>query len=660
MHTAPDSKCGLAGRFSDAHAVPWRRANRRGISMMLVMTSLSATLVLTYAFVQTQTISTSVNQNTQSGVLALQAAQSGATAALQAMQSPAWPGVTSTLSSVVQVDNSGVTSYLVQFQPYPAPVASVQSANGAVPVQPAVQTAGPDAALTVNVLSTGTWASKSGNGQTVSHQVLVRAQLQPRLPGRTVTAADNAAAADTTTNPVDFDTIQSYAVFASGGHNTLTLDPGDRIEGNVWLRVSDRFFQSPGWSSNIRGQVLQDLGTRFVTTTNGQTAFQYPHPLSGVVTYLETPNSRTRSDMALAGIPWSQGSSQPVTPQLTWSSLSQYQLFAGGFTYSAQPVSSTLQNVVLRPGPQNPLGVFLANGPVSIQSNVTIQGTLVSTDTISVYGSNVQITSFNWLNSQGQPLVPNATLFPRLPALIAENVTFDDGAAAIVEGAIVAQGAVSGGGGRYQYVVDSNVSLAGAATSSPLEQPYSTVQLQGAVNLSAISGGGVFAIWLQRGTGSGDWFPIMSVNPESQQLTVLGETTNTAAVNFIIKGCRRQYTDIRGPVLGSTIQLSGNNDWNLWGLWWTELYQTWQWAAQGQSSGPLLFTQWLGNPNNFYGWDYPYSQYGFSLEPTFSTRSNPNIHYSWSPPLFQPYAPVGGAQTSAGYRWNVLSWQEID
>jgi hypothetical protein len=113
-----------------------------------------------------------------------------------------------------------------------------------------------------------------------------------------------------------------------------------------------------------------------------------------------------------------------------------YQLYPGGQQYSAQTLPSSLSNVTLAPDPlTNPAGAFQAAGNVTINNNVSIQGTLLTigsvSSTIDIRGPNVNLTPFNL------PAVTGSTLPLRLPTVVAnDNVRIREGSTASITGVV--------------------------------------------------------------------------------------------------------------------------------------------------------------------------------------------------------------------------------
>lgn len=621
----------------------------------MVMTSVSASVILTYAFVQTQIVSTAVSQNVSQRGNALQAAQTGAAAAVQAMQTPTWGGVSTVLTGTLQSDSSGTLSYEVAYLPYPGSAGEVLDA---------------DAALKVLVQSTGKWqpvAVASGEQTTmpqpVTRSVQVLTQLMPRLPGRTIGSGDNAAARDLCTNPNEFDSIQSYALFSrSSSSSDFEIDPGVRLEGNIFVKQRLALFTDSQFGGSIQSRVQKDLKQRFYSTSGGQTVYAHPYPLSGTVNFTSNPNGGDQNDYSDSGVSWVKVNSTPVCPSISYSNWQQYRLFTSGFAYTAPTVNSTLQDTTLRPSAQNPLGIFYRNGSLTIYDDVTIQGTLVCTGKVTFNGDRCRLSSFNWKGTGGTTLVSTGDLWPRLPAVVADSVFFERDVSVIVEGGIISNQSVSGGGGQLAYHTVNDITYTGTATSKALQQPFSEVSLLNTVNLGSLTADGRYAIWLARGT-SGNWYPITGIDAAARKLTVVGEVKNDAAVSYTIRRGRQQFIDLRGPLVGSTHDIYHCTEWDLYSSLWNTLYSAWQTAVSATPNGksPPLFTEWLATPANFTGWPFPYSQVGLSLEPTFHARPTPGTYYLWSPPLFQPYQSSDTSLANyTGYRWKVLSWREVN
>jgi hypothetical protein len=679
--------------------------------MMMVMVSLSTSLVLTYAILQTQTVTSQVSQNALRTDLASQAAQTGAAGALARMQSPDWQGVSVPLYQTIYSDGDGTASYTVTFQKYPPQptdtisltTATSDSLKGSLTVSTSntsntskptgtsytsntaaeTQIIPGDPALVVLVSSQGLWQSLHDRQQKATRTVEVLVNLEPRLPGRGIVSADYSAAEDVSANPGDFDQIQTFALCASRKDEgkSLVFDPQQRFDGNVWVEKKISAYQSSKWSTTARNVVLQDLAAKYATTNKNVLTVQHPHPFGGPVTFRSQPDTNSRNDLAVLGIPWKRDENKWNWPTINYSEWQRYQLYQGGFSYHAETLSSTLQNITLRPTENNPLGVFYARGSITVGHDVTIQGTLVSEGTVNVIGNRVRMGSYNWRDGEGAGQVGDVDFVPRLPAIVARDLVFGRDSTAVVEGAVVVHTSVTGAGGQYELTANTfgqllSAEITGSATARPMQQPQSKVTVSKGSELSAITGGELFAIWLSDGA-SGSWYPISAVNAAEKTLTVIGEARFDSPTPFRIKSIRKRSVDIRGPVVGAWFNFGCPDAWaNLTSSQWNTLYTNWQAAvaAAPKNSVPIRFLDYLAIPQNFgvLGSSFSYSQsaystwyshllrYGLSVEPTLHVRPISRVSYRWSPPLFEPYKGTADNGKHAGYRWKVLSWREIE
>jgi hypothetical protein len=529
--------------------------------------------------------------------------------------------------------------------------------------------------LIVRVSSLGVWQSTRDSQQKAARKVEVLAILEPRLPGRGLVSEDHAAAEDLADNPGDFDRIQTYALASRGqnGKTSLNFDLGSRIEGNIWLEQRVRFFEDPAWDKRIRELVLQEIGSRFIAFDRDRRIYLHPHPFGGSVTFRDSVDGNTRSDLERLRVPTERVKKSWNWPSNDLAKWQRYQLYQGGFEHNAQPVGSSLERVTLRPGPENPLGVFVARGTVNIRNDVTIQGTLVCEGTVNITGHRVRMTSYNWRDSHGEAILPDAALMPRLPAIVAEHVTFSRETTTLVEGAVVVTKSITGAGGTHElasgpYGLVGQNDLLGKATARPLGQPFSIVTLSEGPALTAISGGESYAVWLDK-NGSGSWYPVLSVRADARTLTVVGEVQAETPTMCRIRRCRKRSVDIRGPVVADWCDINRPDDWgSLSHSQWEFLHAAWLATGElakdrkSRLAPTIAFLDFLANPKNFAAglFSQNHSRYGLTLEPTFHVRPQPGIRYRWSPPLFEPYTGTADNGKHAGYRWKVLSWREIE
>lgn len=662
-----------------------RVRSSRGFSLYVVMVAISMSLVLTYSFMRSQTTALQIGQNGLRRNLALQAAQTGAAVALERMQSPSWEGVENHLTGVLESDRQGTTSYKVRFLPL--------AATGRQPLPP-------DVAFRLVVWSTGVWQSAENTNERVERHVEVVVRLKPRVSGLAYEGYQSGNPGnDVASNPDDYDLIQSFALFAGEGPQSLVLDPGARIDGSLWLQRQLALYGDPHWNPHVRDQVLDDLGMMYVTGTD-PLIVGYPHPISGSITFEKSPPGSLKNDLGRLGIPWSEMRDAPRMPSIDFRDWGSYRLYEGGFEYEPVSVGSRLRNQTLRPSPENPLGIFYRNGSLWIDDNVTVQGTLIVTGEVNFCGNSVSVSAFNWRGEGGTPIASRSQHWPRFPAIVANAVWFDrNGVRTLVDGAIVVNRGVRGAGGTFEHFARYNIDLVGTATSWPAQQPFSVVQLDDSVDLSVLPSnfGREYAIWLDDAS-SGAWYTIADADVRQHQLTVVGEVANETPTSYRIRPNRERYVDIHGPVCGAKHDINRRPEWDLTESLWSERLAAWQATvealesqAQEESAGEQgngnnktkkndnanensqhgdseyndptgvetpTFVEWLADPQNYAEWPQYYRTYGLTLEPTFHLRNTRDIKHSWSPPLFRPCDATVYGEEPAGYRWEVISWRE--
>lgn len=626
------------------------RASRAGISMILVMFALSMSLVLTYSFIQTQSVLIQISENSSRQDLARNAARAGIRDALNRLNSLAWTGVNDQYEREFLSDSDGDCTYAISFETIGGSIGSV---------------------LELNVHSLGAWTSATNSNMRSEYQITAKMRLVPRLTGRSILPGDSATATDQITNPGDYDQIRQYALFAETGSSSLILDPCDRIDGNIWLYDNLVLYNDPAWSSSVREEFLEDVGKRFVTFPAGssnlsETTITYPHPIAGSVTYYDYPSSSSRSDLSDLKLHWSTTSNRLRIPSTNFSAYSSYRLYEGGPLYQAVSLNSSLYNVTLKPTPDNPLGIFYRSGSLNVYDNVVIQGTLVATSKITFHGKGIHVTAFNWKGSDGGPLVRSADLWPRLPSVVAGNMEFIRETQTTLEGAIVCQGNVVGAGGSVDYPNVSNITYSGTATAVSVEQPSSIVTLREFRLLDLISANGKYAIWLETtGTGqtgaTGSWYPITGVDSARQQVTVRGEIDIASPTGYQIKRHKQELTQIRGPICAETFDFNRLDEWVLSYSHWNDRKHRWEYENDlrryfGYSE--LGFSEWLESPYNFPGWGSYYQTYGLNLEPTLHIQHLKDQAYRWEPPLFQPFDGSNTNPELSGYRWSLIDWKE--
>lgn len=619
---------------------------RRGFSMVIVLLAIGLSLALTYGFVRTQVTSLRLTQNDQRRDLALEAARTGLSLGLLRMQAPEWVGVTDVYTKIIQQDTTNKTECEVRFE---------SLAPGQVPGVPDIELP-----LHLRVVSKGTWSAPNNSAERVSRTVKAVVRLLPRLPGRTARAGDLASVNDQAVNPAGYEATLAYSLTAKGTGTSLNFDPGARVEGPIWLRDRITFFTDPDWSSSVRTTVLTETGNQ-LGSSSGSANFQHPHPLNGPILFSRTPQNSIQTDLSRLKSTWTATTTNSSVSSLDINLWSNYRLYDRGTNYQATTLGGTLENTTLRPSASNPLGVFVRSGDLTIRGGVIVQGTLIVTGNISIQGAPVTITSYNWRGTGGSPLIIGADQWPRMPAIVAANLSFTREARVVVEGAVVLNGNLTGGGGEFQWRSGTQVNLTGTATATRGQQPYSTVQLVNSPSLSTLTGDLRYAIWLANGT-SGRWYQIQSVDASARRLTVVGEVQITTAVPYRIRLNRDQFVELNGPLVASTVDIDRCLPWDLSASLWNDREDDWDdtndlLVQAGQPRIP--FPSWLANPANFNGWSQPYPTTGLPLEPTFHLRPTSAVKYLSTGPLFRPF--IGTTTTDSaysGYRWKIIDWRE--
>jgi len=607
----------------------------------MVLIAISTSLILTLGFLRTQTSVLQLTQNAHRHDWALQAARTGASAALHDMQTDAWAGVDQPLQRTLSDDADGVTQFTVEFLPL---------AEGQYPHTRYHRS------LYLVLRSTGSWQSRTTE-QMTRKTVEILVELQPRLAAESDSDTTHPAGLDIADSSADFDTIRRMALFAEGGRTSLSLGPGHRVEGDVWIRNDLRLFKGPTWSNSVRSEVLRSIGAQLAV---GDQTSRHPHPLSGQLTHFRRLSSSTRSALSLLNVAPVRTRSRLSRPRVDVSTQRSYRIYAGGPSYEAVLLGSSLKDITLEPTPDNPLGLFYRNGNLTIRDNVTIRGSLFVTHKLLVEGNDIHICSFDWRDIDGDPLVEDIESWPRLPAIAAGNLLTYRNVRLIIEGAVICDNSVDIRGGDLGFRAAADVNIQGLATSQPVQQPYSMVHLQSPTGLQAVEPDGLHAIWLGDDS-SGNWYPIMKVDDKLNRLMIRGQLTQATPTGFRIRPSRLRFVDIRGPVSGQFHTIRHSPNWTLSRTLWHQRRELWSLENQWNqlfNQPQVEFIDWLADFTNFTFWPPPYNQVGLDLESTVHLRATPHIAHHSQTPLFRPFPGVDQADQRSGYRWNVVSWKE--
>ncbi len=346
-------------------------ARRTGSALVLVMVVLGLGFVLAFALLESQTAYLFLQRNAVQLDQARQAALSGVSAALQHIRDSQWSGVGTSFRQKISSTQEFVVFY-DQGDPLLTP------GHPQYHLWP----------YRVTITVEGRAKDPNAPGFAVRHRIRLVVQLVPeRMPDE----------------PYGWQTATTHT-FAqryrpNGG--TVRIEVPCQIQGPVLFQKQLRLMSKYPFPHEALIRFADDLNNM------RQQGFPDYRPL---VSLVRLPYSAQSADtlsllQGHLGVP---AQDTPADPNLDWSltdRLDSYQLFPGGKLYQAQPLSSPLQNVVLKPDPKNnPLGIFFHDGLLEIEGDVQLEGTLV------VYGS-----TSGGVRVRGQNVVLQGA---RLPALL--------------------------------------------------------------------------------------------------------------------------------------------------------------------------------------------------------------------------------------------------
>jgi hypothetical protein len=286
------------------------------LTLAVVMAVVATVVIMSIAFLQSQSSGQRVAENTQSADYAMQAAEAGLAAALDAMQTPAWSGVTVPVTAQLINDSRGISSYEVTF--------SQISGDGTI-------AGAAQASLQVHIRSAGRWLA-TGSARPIERVVEATVALGPRLPGRASRPGDVASAEDRRTDASGFEDARNYAVFVAGGGDSLELAPQARITGDLWIRSGLFLYEGLSWNSTQRAALLSGLGT----DNGGGASATLPHPVAGSMTFYTAPDSAELDDLTIRlKTPVSISGTRLSLPSFDPQHFLTYRLFEGGFEYHA-------------------------------------------------------------------------------------------------------------------------------------------------------------------------------------------------------------------------------------------------------------------------------------------------------------------------------------
>ncbi|HEX4131336.1 MAG TPA: hypothetical protein VHZ24_14950 [Pirellulales bacterium] len=368
---------------------------RAGMATMIVLLLLSITVGLSYSLLRSQGATVQAQSNSNLDMLARQAAMTGYSTALRKMNDANWGGIAMVVTGSLSANQSFRANYATG-----DPSITTTSANAS------------DWPYRVTITSLGTAVDPARPTIASTYTVTAVVRLIPRQLATVPT---------TLTSALQF-TVYQYA------NDTFELQLPCRVTGPVRLQGQLQLCTSYPPSSAGQSRYLSDL--------NAMRSAGYGdwRPLNGPVS---VPNSdisgSTQSvlnnQLGVSNINIS------ATSATGWSfpgSVSTYQLYAGGQTYTVPTLQASLANTSLAPDPRsNPLGLFYRSGSLTIGNNVSISGTVIVSGDVTVTGTGVTLQAFSL------PSLLGSTQPVQLPAVVASgSFKVESGVQAVVRGMI--------------------------------------------------------------------------------------------------------------------------------------------------------------------------------------------------------------------------------
>lgn len=334
-----------------------RRPNcRRGMSVLIVILLVSVTMAVSYSVLRSQSAAIHIQQNASRQGDARAAALTGVAVAIKKMHASGWVGVNTTLAQSL----GSHERFEATFTAGDASLAVGSSDYADYPYR-------------VTILSTGHAEDPDNTARVSTHRIRVVVRLVPR-----------AMAAE----PSDWTRMQAYTVYQTK-FDTFQVDLPCRIEGPVRVQGVLRFAKNyPPSNTNPWWRYIQDLNSMRNVVSGDYRPFNGPvHFASASQEWMYREALEHNLGVSLVETPLREAASDWVKP----TAVATYRLYAGGPTYTIPTVGATLENTTLEPDTlTNPLGIYYCAGSVAVKCNVTVRGTLVCKDNISVEGTNVK------------------------------------------------------------------------------------------------------------------------------------------------------------------------------------------------------------------------------------------------------------------------------
>ena len=380
---------------ANSAALRGRLADRRGMAVVVVMLLLSMTLALSYTVMRSQSTSLILQGNTNLDGLAKQAAQAGLAIALRKMSDGTWGGVGSTTVNVFTTNQS----YTYGYQTGDASLTATSPNYADWPYR-----------VTIGVTGKATDPTRPGVSAIYGAQAIVR--LMPR---------------QLATPPTTLTTAVNYTAYQIG-NSDFELQLPCQVVGPVRVQGDFRLCDTyPGASYGL-SRYLGDLNSM---RTNGYGDFR---PVTGPVSVPSSRISGSTSTLLTTQLGVSKITISSTSTS-GWSfpgTVSSYQLYAGGQTYTVPTLSATLANATFTPDAKsNPLGIYFRNGSITLNNNVNITGTIIANGDVTLSGTGIVLAPPNLAGPVGssQPA--------QFPCVVANgNFRVTTGASATVRGLV--------------------------------------------------------------------------------------------------------------------------------------------------------------------------------------------------------------------------------
>jgi len=363
--------------------------SRRGMALLMVLLMLSLTVGLCYAAVRSRFTASVIQRNADRLASARQAALTGMTLGLKKIHSSDWSGVNTSLSGALGKNES----YLLTFTAGDSRLAADD------PEQP----------YRVTLLSKGYAADPDNPASIAIYQIRAVVRLIPRRLAP---------------QPSDWVRMQNFTVFQTRRED-VEIDIPCRFTGPAKFQKKLRIARNYPNYNSARTRYLSDLNQMRL---NGQGDYR---PFTGPVYLPKSEQETTYYNLLVnSGAEIVDSLSQEaVTDWTKPSTLISYRIYPGGPQYTVQPLPDSLQSTTLQPDTAvNPLGIFYRDGSLTLNSDVTIVGSVFCRDEVRFSGTNIVIqpVALPPLHGTSSPL--------RLAAISSQNTTVKAGGGGQVTG----------------------------------------------------------------------------------------------------------------------------------------------------------------------------------------------------------------------------------